>query len=176
MMPRDEQLKQSLLAAMLYHRADDLGLDRYSDSIGDHLDVVRGRPSGWSNLQQALEDFFLSRDSDLERPNHPDSSFLTDVAQLMAQIEEPQFIFRGDQTLKSTVVNVSGRLMRYEGWQIIQGDLAEWQHGVKSVPSNQADRGEIYRELLGRVWNYKWEPWPDVFQDEVEWAKALKFI
>jgi hypothetical protein len=171
--PRELRLKRSLLAAIIYHRMLELGLDPDDASDLHKIDLVVGMPSGRQSLQAALANYFKARAIDGNRPNTKESTFTRDVALLMARIEVPNAVF--EKRASETAMQVIGRLLRYEAWNTKSGQHENWRNAVAGVASitPEPQRAERYHQLFQRHWEFNSVPCEDVFDDEERWFRIL---
>src|SRR5262245_52030613 len=170
MTSRSERLKRLILVAVVYHRLKELHFIPEKLSNLWKIDFTVGDPSGRDGLVEILKEFFQNRVTDNERPVSQTSTFLLDVATILALLETPGVVFEG--AAKQAALMVLGRVMRFEGWHIRPDKSAVWKTTFESVDPQAVEgavRANMYCSLLKNNWVYDGAPMEDVFDPEENW-------
>ena len=159
------RLPRLLICAIFYDRAREL--DKRLPVGLDELDLAE---QGREALVRAVSRYFMARGLDFMRPSEARSTFLIDLAILMADLARPNSVFVGEA--RQTANEVAGRLLRYAGWIPVQSALSEWKEHTMAIDPAGSHAAKAYLALLRRYWGWVGPPLA-TSSDEAQVAAAI---
>jgi hypothetical protein len=160
-----ESLPHLLICAIFYFRALELER-RLPVSLGE-LDFGE---QGSEATVRVVARYLMARELDLARPSEVRSTFLLDLAVLMADLARPRSIFLAGAP--KTAVDVARCMLQFEGWTPATTSFSEWQARTVAINPSSPSTAKEYLALLRRAWGWVGNS-TETNLDHEEFAKAV---
>jgi hypothetical protein len=131
--------------------------------------VSRDTPEiGIAELAAAIDVLVDARAKDAFGSDVYGSSILWDAASFLAKVEEPENIFISPA--KQTALRLAGRILRFEGWNAVDGYFSTWHREAEMVDPTgpRVARVAAYVALFKKYWEPNGVPFLDVFDQYEE--------